>query len=89
MAKTDGRKSAQGGRTKPGFVYKPVTDEEANPGQSDKDLGARWGAGEEAGPRNARRRETSPVSYREASEPGRILTERSPEGRALINLNRQ
>ena len=58
MTKADGRHSTQG--TKPGFEYRPITEEEAQAGQSDKDLGARWGAGDGAGPRKTRRRQESP-----------------------------
>ena len=48
MTKADGHRSTQG--MKPGFVYRPITEEEVQAGQSDKDLGARWGTGDGAGP---------------------------------------
>ena len=60
MSKTDGRRSAQGGRTKPSYEIRPVPADEVKPGQSDKDLGARWGAGSKTGPRKTRGRPASP-----------------------------
>ena len=59
LTKADGHCSTQG--TKPGLVYRPITEEEAQAGHSDKDLGARWGTGDGAGPRALRRRQQSPV----------------------------
>ena len=73
MTKTDGRRSAQGERTKPSFEYKPVPNDEENAGQSDKDLGARWGLGENSGPRKARRRPSPDF-------PGGLGTETVPDG---------
>ncbi|KAF9784342.1 hypothetical protein BJ322DRAFT_1219121 [Thelephora terrestris] len=74
MAGTDGRRSAQGGRVKPSFEYKIIPENIGDPGQSEKDLGTRWGIGENAGPRTARRRATSPVL------PGGLRTGTVPEG---------
>ena len=60
MTEANGRRSAQGGRTKPSFEYKPIPVEEGKPGQSEKDLGARWGVGKKSGPRTSRRRPSTP-----------------------------
>ena len=73
MTKTDGRCSAQGERTKLSFEYKPVPNDEENTGQSDKDLGARWGLGENSGLRKARRRPSPDF-------PGGLGTETVPDG---------
>ena len=59
MTKADGRCSTQG--TKPGFVYRPITKEEVQAHQSDKDLGARWGASDGVGLRALQRRQQSLV----------------------------
>ena len=73
MTKSNDRRSAQGVRTKPSFEYKPVPNDEEDKGQSDRDLGARWGLGKNVGPRTARRR-PSPVF------PGGLGTGTVPDG---------
>ena len=73
MTKTDGCHLAQGERTKPSFEYKPVPNDEENTGQSDKDLGARWGLGENSGPHKAQRRPSLDF-------PGGLRTETVPDG---------
>ncbi|KAF9785380.1 hypothetical protein BJ322DRAFT_1020915 [Thelephora terrestris] len=74
MTKSDGRRSAQGNRLKPSFEYQPIPNEEGKPGQSEKDLGARWGLGERAGPRMARKRLPTP------EPPGGLGAGTIPEG---------
>ena len=55
MSKTNGRRSAQGNRPRPGFDLRPIPDDEVVPGQSEKDLGQQWGAQGKGGPRATRR----------------------------------
>ena len=55
MSKTNGRRSAQGNRPRPGFELQPVPDDEVVAGQSEKDLGRQWGAQGKEGPRTTRR----------------------------------
>jgi hypothetical protein len=58
MPKTNERSSTQGVKTKPGFDI--VVDDGKTPGQSEKELGAKWGVGEGAGPRVAKKGPPSP-----------------------------
>ena len=55
MTKTDGRRSAQGNRPRPGFELWAIPDNEVVPGQSERDLGLQWGAQGKDGPRTTRR----------------------------------
>ena len=55
MSKTNGRRSAQGNRPRPGFELQPILDNEMATGQSEKDLGLQWGAQGMDGPRTTRR----------------------------------
>ena len=55
MTKTDGRRSAQGNRPRPGFELRLIPDDEVVHGQSERDLGTQWGAQGTNGPRTTRR----------------------------------
>jgi hypothetical protein len=55
MSKTNEKRSAQGDRSKQGYDLQVVPEDEKRPGQSDQDLGKRWGAGSQTGPRTTRK----------------------------------